>query len=148
MDDTTFQIPCETTVNEYRASAAVACELVAAIQYARATSLHEGLDATAIETLQGNVDTINCWMAVPTEDGSNGPERPAEVVTIAAVRPQGNASHDSSLCISFNFSNTRSLNFICVAIAWFAVSVMRNFSLPMYNHHLFFGFFPLASTMN
>ena len=92
LDETTFKIPSETSLNEYRAQSSVVCELLAAIQYARAPYLHVGLDATAIMTLKGNVDTMNCWAVLPAEDGTNGPKRAPELVTLGAVRPQGDGT--------------------------------------------------------
>jgi len=93
-DETTFKIPGETTLNVYRAQSSVASELLAGIQCARAKHLQGGLDATAIQTKNGNVETINVWGVVPEEDGTNGPERDAELITLAGARPNGDGTAD------------------------------------------------------
>jgi hypothetical protein len=98
MDEESFVIPSETTLNRYRAQAAIAAELVAAVQLAGAKTLHGGIDATAIETMEGNIDSLNLWMVVPATPATDQkPAREAEVVTLAAIRPQGDGTADGEV---------------------------------------------------
>ena len=84
-------MPSDTTLNKYRESGSVACELAANIQMSRAKTLHVGIDATSVGTPKGNMDTINVWVAVgPTT--TNGLVRPAEVITPAIFRLQGDGT--------------------------------------------------------
>ena len=84
-------MPSDTTLNKYRESGSVACELAANLQMSRAETFHGGIDATAVGAPKGNMDTINVWVAVgPTT--TNGVVRPAEVITPAICRPQGDGT--------------------------------------------------------
>ena len=84
-------MPSDATLSKYRESVSVACEIAANIQMIRAKTLHSGIDATAVGTPKGNMDTINVWVeVVPTT--TNGVVRPAEVITPEIFRPQGDVT--------------------------------------------------------
>ena len=53
--------------------------------------MHSGIDATAVGTPKGNMDTINVWVAVGPKT-TNGVVRPAEFITPAICRPQGDGT--------------------------------------------------------
>ena len=57
----------------------------------RAKTLHGGIDATAVGTPKVNMDTINVWLSLgPTT--TNEVVRPAEFITPAICRPQGDGT--------------------------------------------------------
>ena len=95
LDNTTFQVPDDRLLNSYRASIAPACELLAGMQIAAAPRINLGIDATAVETMRGRVDTINIWATIPNSDTSSNTS--TELITMAAALPQGVGTADKEV---------------------------------------------------